>query len=330
MTPGPRLVGPHKLPVRQGTAEWLAARREHICATDIPALLGISPWKCEQDVADEKLAGNGSESTLVMRVGNALEDLIAGAYAEQTGLKVRRVRGLWESSRYPWAAASPDATAAGQPPGLRTTSRLVELKWTGNRSRFAHGLPEDVEAQVAWQLMVAEADVADVATLTVGDDALRIFEVRADAELAAHLVEIAADFRRRLAEGGPFAQSPESLKRRHPADDGSEITADAEITEAVRALVALRDRRKALEEDEGHLETAIKTRMADAAVLIGDGFRVTWKRTRDTAVTDWKAVAADLLAPMPEPDRAAVVGPRTVVKEGFRPFRISLGKGDTE
>ena len=108
------------------------ARREHVTATDIPVLLGISPWKCEQDLADEKLNGNGQESTLRMRVGNALEDLIAEAYAEQTGRKVRRVRGLWESARIPWAAASPDATAAG---------RLVELKWSGRRSRFAAGCP---------------------------------------------------------------------------------------------------------------------------------------------------------------------------------------------
>ena len=75
---------------------------------------------------------------------------------------------------------------------------------------------------------------------------------------------------------------------------------------------------------------AYSSMVGDAALMTGPGFRVTWKRTRDTTVTDWKAVAADLLAPMPEPDRAAVVGPRTVVKEGFRPFRISLGKGDTE
>ena len=114
MIAGPRMVGPNKLHVLQGSEAWLAARREHITATDVAAIEGASPWRCEQDVADEKLSGNGVESTLVMRVGNALEDLIAAAYAEQTGRKVRRVRGLWESATIPWAAASPDATAAGR------------------------------------------------------------------------------------------------------------------------------------------------------------------------------------------------------------------------
>ena len=50
----PRTVGPRKLRVLQGSPEWLAARREHVTATDIPALMGISPWKCEADLADAK------------------------------------------------------------------------------------------------------------------------------------------------------------------------------------------------------------------------------------------------------------------------------------
>jgi putative phage-type endonuclease len=319
MMPGPRIVGPRKLHVLQGTDAWLAARREHVTATDLPVLLGISPWKCEQDLADEKTSGNGAESTLKMRVGSALEDLILAAYSEQTGRKARRVRGFWESAVVPWAAASPDATAAG---------RLVELKWSGSRSRFASGLPEDVEAQVQWQLMVAEGVEADVAALTVGDDEVRIFTVHADAEMQAHFVAIADDFRRRLAAGGPFAQSAESLKRRYPTDDGTELVADTEMADAVRALVDLRNRRKALEASEETLEVAIKTRMAEATRLIGEGWTVSWKRTAERTETDWKSLSAGLLAQLPETERTALVGLHTAVREGFRPFRVAWKEGD--
>ena len=317
--PAPRTIGPHRLRLVQGSPEWLAARREYVTATDIPALLGLSPWKSEQDVADDKLAGNGTESTLKMRVGNALEDLILDAYSAQTGRKARHVRGLWVSRQVPWAAASPDATAAG---------RLVELKWSGSRSRFASGLPEDVEAQVAWQMFVAEVDECDVATLTVGDDEVRIFTVRADPGLQRHLVAIAADFRRRLAEGGPFAQSLDSLKRKYPADDGTEMVADPDLDAAVRALRDVRLRMDALKADEEVLRVAIQTRMADAAYLVGDGYRVTWKRTRDVVETDWKSVATSLLAQLPEPDRAAVVGLHSTARSGPRPFRVAWKEGD--
>jgi putative phage-type endonuclease len=311
--------GPRKLHVLQGSPEWLAARREHITATMLPVLLGISPWKCEQDLADEITSGNGVDTTLKMRVGSALEDLIAADYSEQTGRKVRRARGLWESSRVPWAAASPDAYSAG---------RLVELKWSGSRSRFASGLPEDVEAQVQWQAFVAEVDYVDVAALTVGDDHARIFTVEADEGLQRHLIAIAADFRRRLAEGGPFAQSLDSLKRAHPADDGTVLEADPDVAAAVLALRDVRGRLDALKGDEEMLKVAIQTRMADAAVLVGDGFRVTWKRTKDRTETDWKSLASGLLTQLPEPDRAAVVGLHTTVVPGFRPWRVAWGKED--
>ena len=319
MTPAPRLVGPRKLHVLQGSPEWKAARRSHVTATDLPVLLGISPWKCEQDLADEKWDIAEGESTLKMRVGSALEDLILAAYSEQTGRKARRVRGLWECATLPWAAASPDATAAG---------RLVEIKWTGSRSRFRDGLPDDVAAQVQWQLMVADSPVADVATLTVGDDEVRVFEVAADADLQAHMVIVAEDFRRRLAAGGPFAQSQDSLKRRFQHDDGTELVADVEMADAVRALVDLRNRRKALEASEETLEVAIKTRMATATRLVGDGWTVSWKQTASRTETDWKALSTGLLAQLPETERAALVGLHSAVREGFRPFRVAWKEGD--
>lgn len=321
MIAGPRMVGPRKLRVLQGSPEWLAARREYITATDMAAIEGASPWKCEQDIADEKLTGNGVDSTLVMRVGTALEDLIAWAYAEQKGVTVRRVHGLWVSRTIPWAAASPDATAGRKP---------VEFKWTGSRSTFRDGLPERYEIQARWQAMVADVDEVDVATLTVGDDEIRTFTVARDGGIEHYLVDKAEDFRRRLAAGGPFAQSLDSLKRRHPADDGSEITADPDTDAAVRALRQVRAGIESLEHDEKRLKEAIQTRMADAAYLVGDGYRVTWKRTRDVTETDWKSLATSLLTQLPEPDRAAVVGLHSTARGGPRPFRVAWGKGDSE
>jgi putative phage-type endonuclease len=274
-----RTVGPRKLRLLQGSPEWLAARREHITATDIPALLGISPWKCEQDVADEKLAGASVESTLVMRVGSALEDLIADAYAAQEGRTVRRVRGLWESRRYPWAAASPDATAAG---------RLVELKWTGSRSRFAGGLPKDVEAQVAWQMLVAEAEVADVATLTVDEGRIRVFEVRANATLAADLVQIAEDFRRRLMAGGPFAQSADSAARHFPADNGTYLPATPDLVELVAMFRAAKETAKSAVDSEKGIGNALRALLRDASGIEG---LLTYRKSADSTRVNWPAVA---------------------------------------
>jgi predicted phage-related endonuclease len=201
----------------------------------------------------------------------------------------------------------------------------VEAKWTTSRSRFADGLPQDYEAQVRWQMGVTGYPRADVAAL-VGGDTLEVFEVVHDADLFADLVDIATDFRARLAAGGPFSRDHARIKRDHPADDGSEMAADEELAEAVSALVALRAQRKDMEAAEDDIEAAIKARMGDAAVLTGPGFRITWKRTKDVEQTDWRSVADGLLRQLPETERTALVGIHTSVKPGFRPFRVMLEK----
>jgi len=306
------------LPLRQGSPEWLAGRRALITGTDIPVLLGISPWKCEADLADEKMGLTEPEpANIRMKIGKALEDTIAAEYAERTERRIRRARAMVRHPDYQWAAASPDATVIGE-------RRLVELKWTTSASRFADGLPRDIEAQVQWQLGCSGFPVCDVAVMSPND--LTVYEVKAEPELFADLIEIAEDFRTRLAAGGPFARDAARIRRDHPSDDGSEIAADNDTAEAVRALLDIRASRKRLEEDEERLVSAIQARMADAAVMTGPGWRVTWKRTKDRTETDWRALGTGMLNALSETDRATVVGLHTVVRPGFRPFRVTVDK----
>ncbi len=306
--------------VRQGTPEWLDARRSLITATDIGVLLGLSPYKCEADLADEKLTGQTSEVTLRMRVGSAVQDLIGEEYERQTGRRVRRYRGMVRHRSIEWAAASPDFGVIGE-------RRLVEAKRTSSRTRFADGVPQDVEAQVAWQLGCLGYPIADVAVL-LGDDELAVFEQKADPVLFADLVKVAEDFRRRLAEGGPFTRDAARIRRDYPSDNGAEMVADGQLAGAVAELVRIRAERRHLEEMEEGFETAIKSRMGEVAVLRGDGFHVTWKRTKDREETDWRSLADGLLRQLPETERAAFVGLHTTVRPGFRPLRVVIDKED--
>jgi putative phage-type endonuclease len=304
--------------VRQGSKAWLAYRRTVITGTDLPVLLGISPWSCEADLADAKLHGTEEPATVRMRVGSYVEPLILEEYERATGRECRRHRAMVRHPEIEWAASSPDAQVVGD-------RRLVELKWTTSRNRFADGLPRDIEAQVQWQLGCTGMPVADVAVLTP-DGLLPPFEVGADPALFADLVAVAQDFRRRLAEGGPFARSEERIRRDHPADDGTEIDADADTAEAVRALLDIRAQIARHENTEKALKAAIEARMGDAAVMTGPGFRVLWKRTKDRTETDWRAVADELMGTLPEPDRAAIVGRHVTVRPGMRPLRVTSDK----
>jgi putative phage-type endonuclease len=310
---------PTRIPARQGSPEWLEARRAVITSTDLSGLLGVSPWKVEADVAAEKAGERVVESTIRMRIGTALEPLIASEYEAQTGSRLRRFHGLHVHPTIPWAAASPDYRVAGQ-------RLLVETKWTAGRGRYADGLPQDVEAQVRWQLGCLRWKQAEVAVL-IGGEELRRYPLEHDEAVFAGMVEVAADFRARLAAGGPFAQSVDSIRARYPADDGSELVADEELEAAVRELHRLRRAREDVEHAAEAIEVALKSRMADAARLVGDGWAITWKQGRDSRLIDWQSIAEGLLRSLPEEQREALVGIHTNVKPGSRPFRLTW-KGD--
>ena len=221
-----------------------------------------------------------------MRIGTALEDLAASEYDGRDGPRVRRHRAMVQHPDIPWAAASPDAQV-----DRRAAARGAQVDRQPDPVR--RRLPQDVEAQVAWQLgCVGDAAWPTWPSLT--DDALTVYEQPADPALFADLVAVAADFRRRLAEGGPFARDDERIRRDYPADDGTEIAADADTAEAVRALLDIRARIARMEADEKRLKAAIEARMGDAAVMTGPGFRVVVEADEGPRrSTDWRAIADD-------------------------------------
>ena len=309
-----------RLPVRQGTPEWLDARRGLISSTDIPVILGLSPYKSEGQLAREKLGqAEPSASTPLMRAGLFMEAFVAEEYTALTGRRLRRIRNMLQHPRIEWAAASIDREVVGD-------RRLVEIKSTSSK-RYEDEMPQDTEAQVRWALGVSGYPVADVAVWVHGaKEPLRVEPIAHDPDIFDGLVKIAEDFRRRLADGGPFAENAAAIRALYPADDGTEGVADAETAEAVMRLLDLRTQRKELEEAEEVIEVALKARMGEMALLTGPGFRVTWKRTKDREETNWRQIADGLLRTMPETEAKALVGLHTTVSPGFRPLRVVRDK----
>ena len=306
----------------QGSAEWLAARRQMVTSTDLPVIMGLSPYKSEATLAREKLGEiEPAEQTLVMRVGLALEPVIRDEYERQRGVTLRRYHGMVMHPSITWAGASPDWRRQGERYGVEGKYSTAR-RWDGNK------VPEDVEAQVRWMLGVTGLPVADVARLDGRE--LHISEpIEHDAQTFADLVTIAADFRHRLTTDGPFAEDAASIKARYPSDDGSELVADAEVEEAVTELLRLRALNADTERTIEAIETAVKARMGAATRLVGAGWSVTWKQTKDVETTNWKAIADGLLRQLPEDQRDALISVQTNVRAGFRPFRL-VAKGVSE
>ena len=74
-----------------GTPAWRAERAQYIGASDVPAILGLSPWAGPWTVWAQRVGhiAMTTEPTIPMRVGSHMESLILDLAAERTGWDIR-------------------------------------------------------------------------------------------------------------------------------------------------------------------------------------------------------------------------------------------------
>lgn len=307
----------------QRTPEWLDARREAITSTDIPILLGLSPYKAEGQLAREKLgAPEGApdeKQARLFRLGLALEEVIRDEDELEHGVKLRRVNRFLTHPQLAWARTSLDFERVGE-------RCIVEAK-SSRAARWDEGLPQDVEAQVRWQMGVANYPRAHVAALRHGSE-LACFDVTHDEATFDGLVQIAADFRRRLAEGGPFAESAESLKALYPRDSGTVLPATPDLVDLVDQYRSAKATKAAAEDAEKTIGNALRALLRDASGI--DGL-VTYRKSADSTRTNWPAVASayrELLAGFAADELDALLSIHSETVQGPRVLRLI--KGETQ
>ena len=71
--------------------EWLAKRRGFLGASDVAAVLGVSPWAGPLDVYLDKIHAVEMQESRAMRRGHAMEPVIADWYAEETGREIQNL-----------------------------------------------------------------------------------------------------------------------------------------------------------------------------------------------------------------------------------------------
>lgn len=165
-----RRVTPTGILVLPSTAprdQWLTARQRGITATDITKIVGLSDYGDALTVAQDK---NGpyidDEISEKGQWGQELEPYVARRWAEQSGIKVRRI-GLLANQDQPWMLASLDREEVG---GCDLGRGGCEIKTTGQwvRQSWEDGVPPRVNVQVQWQLAVSGLDHMHVAALIGG------------------------------------------------------------------------------------------------------------------------------------------------------------------
>lgn len=284
-------------------ADWLEVRRTGIGGSDAAAAVGLNPYKSQLELWLEKTGRDAelskpdpNDTTEPIYWGTLLEPIVAAAYTQQTGRRVRKVNAVLQHPTIPFMLANLDREVVGEP-----DVQILECKTAGEfgARHWQAGVPEYVQLQVQHQLAVTGKRAADVAVLLCGQ-ALEVHRIERDDELIARLIPLEAQFWRYVETDTPppgdgSESADRALRCLYPRDSGGTVdfSDDRQLSATFADLIAVREQIEALEVAAAKLKQTIQYAMGDASRALFDTGEVTFKRSKDGTSTDLERLLAD-------------------------------------
>ena len=254
--------------------EWLAARDKGIGASEVGAILGLSPFETAFSLWLKKTNQVPREpENEAMLMGHMLEDVVAKRWEMETGEKVIKASAadiIYVHPEHDFLRATPDRIVRGR-------KKLLECKTTVT-SIDAEDIPAHWQAQVIYQMYVTGIHDADLAWLVQG----RYFgyaHIQYDEEFANFIVQKVTEFWNDCVIGG---KEPECISVSDFAlkgsDPGTTIEADEEAYAQLLSLRTLNKDLNTKEADAEALKDSIKLYMGQNESISFDGrVLATWK-----------------------------------------------------
>lgn len=305
-------------------------RRQGIAASEAAALWDLHPYvtRCGVVLRKKYPAAFETPETDWQSIGHIFEEPCLQVYSLLTKRRTRYVNETYRHLTLP-IVYSPDALCEDEPRG-------VELKVYADESRRFFGphqdeLPDFMKIQCHVYMAMMNIPVWDVFVLLAGRP--RIFTVWGDRELEDAIVEQIDEFWHRHVDPGDEelpVDDPDAadqyLQWRYPTHrrpdlrvaNDAEIAMLNEYTEVRQQADLLNARRKIL-------EAGIKGAIKDSEGLTFPDGKFTWRRTKDSTVTNWAEMSLGLLH-VHESDpakREAIIDFYTRPKPGTRRIRFT-------
>ena len=276
---------------------WHKARMASVSASEIPAILGLSPYQSKFDLWWAKRNGeHGKEDNQQMRRGRRVEPLVIEDFGEEhPEFDVGRV-GLVANVLRQWQVATPDGLVYEshleqmrrwrEGEDYRTCPvAVLEAKTVANGDGWGEPgtdqIPVHYRAQVMWQMDVTGLDVAFVAAwIGYTYKEYVVSYDRADAEF---MRDEARAFLASLEEGIPpevdaHPATTARLKAMHPTVQPGDVEVPPAIIAQHRAAKRLMDAAKARVD---LAENRLRSLMGDKAVAKVDGRKVAGRSVYD-------------------------------------------------
>lgn len=278
--------------------EWHEARRSSLGASEVAAVLGLSPWQTPLSVYMAKMGVRNEIPENLAYFGRALEPVIA-QWITDTRPEVGVLADGYSarSKKWPWLTVSPDRVALA---GLHDTSREfdyipVELKTSSafGRDKWSEGVPLFYQAQVQAQIAVLDAPYGWLAVLHGGNEPELYRVERDDDFIDNHLIPKTKAFWEDhvLAQVPPEPTTSEEAVKLWPGTDGVTVEGGPELLELWESYGLMQAEAVEVNERLDAIKLELQKAMKDAVALTHDGHELfTWKPRKGSARFDAAAL----------------------------------------
>lgn len=186
-------AAPRLIPT-SGEAEWLAARRTGITASEIAVVMGLSPYSSPYALYHQKLGVlDGPDETDAMALGKHMESYVAAKFAErfpEFGIGGDGLT-LWAHADRPWQMATPDRIVFEAARLSGPNLAVLECKIDGGSDEWGDDgsdqIPVHYRCQVLWQMDVMGVATGYVAAFLWSRRKVRVYEITLDSGALADL-----------------------------------------------------------------------------------------------------------------------------------------------
>jgi len=272
--------------------EWLKAREEGIGASEVAAVLGVSPWETPFSLYLKKTHQvPPTEENDAMRRGHYLEDAVVQWWMHETGEQVIKASAadiIYVHPEFPYMRVTPDRIVRGR-------KKILEVKSTA--VQMGEKIPVYYEAQCQYQMYVTGIHQAELIYIQGGLTFGR-FVVDYDPGFAQYIASKVTEFWNENVIGGkePDAICVEDLAVKVPkSTPESTVLADETALDQINVLREKKAMYDALGDEIMGLQNSLKMYMEDSEALLDEDGTVllTWKSGKDKTTFDSKRFAEE-------------------------------------
>lgn len=248
--------------VTPDTPEWLLERRSSVGASEVAAVLGLSPYNTALDVYRSKQGVDRDFDPLLSFIGHESEHIIHKWVEEFSGVPVQLEPAFMARSiEFPFLHASFDRVSSDP---FTTWQFKTAHFYTGHK--WDEGIPTDIRVQVQAEMLVAGTQKAAVVVWIGGREFRLFWELRDNRFIDEHMIPALTEFWAGVRDGvAPAPSNVAELAEAWP-DDAGEMEAPEVALEWIEKRAFLLATAKEAEDEAKQITQAIGGFMLDAKV----------------------------------------------------------------